>query len=108
MATSQPLKGTVELNAMRAVLTNSRDRDLFELGVGIPFRGDDLLKLKDATSLKFDDDLVINEQKTKKRRVTLRLARWGAPNVVFWGLLTRSTSRQLDGLARCVRLDSRL
>ena len=68
MATSQPLKSTNELNAVRAILANNRDRALFELGIGTAFRGGDLLKLKvkDAQGLKFDDDLLVSEQKTKR------------------------------------------
>lgn len=60
------------------MLTNNRDRALFELGTRTAFRGSDILRLriKDVQRLKEGDDLVIRERKTEKRfkaarRVTL-------------------------------------
>lgn len=74
MATSEAIKTRDELQRVRDVLKNSRDRALFTMGVNVAFRGGDLLALniKDVCSLIQGADLVRQEDKTdKKRRVTL-------------------------------------
>lgn len=77
MATTEPLKSREQLDAVRAVLTNTRDHCLFTLGVNAAFRGGDLLALNvgDVRNLRVGDELVLKEQKTAKRRaVTLNAA----------------------------------
>lgn len=70
MATTHPLKSRTELEAVRSVLTNTRDRCLFTLGVNTAFRRGDLLTLNvgQVRYLKAGDTLVIKEQKTDKIR----------------------------------------
>lgn len=77
MATTEPLKNREQLEQVRAVLTSTRDRCLFTMGVNAAFRGGDLLSLNvgDVAALKAGDELVRKEQKTgKSRRVTLNAA----------------------------------
>jgi len=74
MATTQPLRSSQEIEAVRAILLNDRDRCLFTLGINTAFRGGDLLALNicDVEGLVAGNDIVRREEKTKKlRRSTL-------------------------------------
>src|SRR3990167_5593150 len=77
MATTAPLRSREQVAQVRAALSTTRDRALFDLAINTALRGGDLVALNigDVRGLKEGDDLVVREQKTtKRRRVTLNAA----------------------------------
>ena len=73
MATPGPIKSSEDIEKVRQVLTTTRDRALFELGLHLAFRGCDLLSLdlKHVQNKKAGDEvLVTREKKTGKSRRT--------------------------------------
>lgn len=67
MTTTEPLKNHEQLEQVRAVLTNTRDRCLFTMGVNAAFRGGDLLSpnVGDVAHLKAGDELLRKERWTR-------------------------------------------
>ncbi|MDO8385070.1 MAG: tyrosine-type recombinase/integrase [Polaromonas sp.] len=73
MATTQPIKSSEDIQRVRAVLDNKRDRALFELGLHLAFRGGDLLtlNLRHVINKVAGDEVIIGaEKKTSKQRIT--------------------------------------